>query len=53
MKAERFGRKFGNFFHLYVDSVYRMSHQKLCFQSPKTFTPKIYRVNYPIVGLYN
>ncbi len=34
-KAERFCRKFGNFFHHTFDSVYRMSHQKLCFQSPK------------------
>ena len=32
--------KFGNFFHHNFDSVYRMSHQKLCFRSPKTFTPK-------------
>ncbi len=39
-KAERFCRKFGNFFHHKFDSVYRMPHQKLCFQSPKIFTPK-------------
>ncbi len=24
------------------DSVCRIFHQKLCFQSPKTFTPKMY-----------
>ena len=41
MKAERFCRTFGNFFYLYFDSVYRMSYQKLCFQSPKTFTLKL------------
>ncbi len=45
-KAERFCRKFGNFFHLYFDSVYKMSHQKLCFQSPKAFTPKKIDVQY-------
>ncbi len=28
MKAERFCRKFGNFFHHNFDSAYRMSHQK-------------------------
>ncbi len=39
-KAERFCRKFGNFFHHNFDYVHRMSHQKLCSQSPKTFTPK-------------
>ncbi len=42
-KAERFCRKFGKFFHHNFDSVYRMSHPKLCFQSRKTFTPKCYK----------
>ncbi len=28
------------FFPPLFDSVHRMFHQKLCFQSPKTFTPK-------------
>ncbi len=31
---------FAQLFPLLFDSVCRMFHQKLCFQSPKTFTPK-------------
>ncbi len=39
-KAERFCRKFGNFFPPLFDSACRMFRQKLWFQRPKTFTPK-------------
>ncbi len=39
-QSQNYGGKSSRIFSTIILTVYRMSHQKLCFQGPKTFTPK-------------